>query len=107
MLNNVPIVAFMNKLVRGRIANVIPNNQTFTFRSDTITNSLEQILKDYQDTTVDKDVRTDLIVSRTKVLHSAYRGLDRKSFNPRGKLYIKFSGELGQDYGGPRREFFR
>jgi hypothetical protein len=33
--------------------------------------------------------------------------MDKKTINLRGKLYIKFSGEIGEDHGGPRREFFR
>jgi len=82
-------------------------SSTCTFRTDTITSSVDQVLKDYQIGAVDKDVRSDIIVSRIKVLESAYRGLGRKAFNHRRKMYIKSSVELGQDYGGPRREYFR
>ena len=52
------------------------------------------------------DTRSTLIVSRSNVLKSTFKAMTR-SFSPSSKLYIKFSGEIGQDYGGPRREFFR
>lgn len=40
-------------------------------------------------------------------MDSAFRALERKTFKLHGKLYIKFSGEIGEDCGGPTREFFR
>ncbi|WAR16807.1 hypothetical protein MAR_031401, partial [Mya arenaria] len=65
------------------------------------------VLKEYRDGAVKKDVRTDVIVFRSRVLESSFRAITRKSFNPNGQLYVKFSGEMGEYYGGPLREFFR
>lgn len=53
------------------------------------------------------DQRQTIIVTRTNVMESAFRALERKSFLLHGKPHIKFCGEIGEDYGGPKREFFR
>ena len=50
---------------------------------------------------------TKLLVMRSNILDTAFKGLDRKAVDFKSRLYVKFSGELGEDQGGPRREFFR
>ncbi|XP_053372913.1 uncharacterized protein LOC123530785 [Mercenaria mercenaria] len=67
--------------------------------------SIEQVIKDFHVAAVNKDVRINVIVSQSRVLDSAFLGICRKSFNLKGQLYVKFSGEDGQDHGGQRREF--
>ena len=54
-----------------------------------------------------EDGTLKLVIFRSNVLESALRALSRKSVNLKSKLFIKFSGEMGEDHGGPRREFFR
>ena len=54
-----------------------------------------------------KNERINFVVSRTRPLESAVRMLGRKNINLLNKVFVKFSGEIGEDYGGPRREFFR
>ncbi|OWF53493.1 G2/M phase-specific E3 ubiquitin-protein ligase-like [Mizuhopecten yessoensis] len=49
----------------------------------------------------------EIIISRRNVLKSCFRALRRPSFDLNCKLYVKFSGEMGMDHGGPRRELFR
>ena len=68
---------------------------------------LQEALKTLNAKTVESESRTKLIVIRSNILESTLRSLDRKNINLQAKLYIKFSGEIGEDYGGPRREFFR
>jgi len=46
-------------------------------------------------------------VYRGDVLDGTCRAFRRESFNPRRKLFVKFSGEKGIDDGGPRRELMR
>ncbi|WAR27490.1 G2E3-like protein, partial [Mya arenaria] len=76
-------------------------------RKKKTTTSIEHVPKEYRDGALKKDVSTDVIVFRSFVLESTFRAITRKSFNPNRQLYVKFSGEMGDDYGGPRREFFR
>jgi hypothetical protein len=69
--------------------------------------SLHEALHTLKGQAVDESKTTKLIVLRNNILNSAIRAMDKKTINLRGKLYIKFSGEIGEDHGGPRREFFR
>lgn len=64
-------------------------------------------MKKLQEKAITKDQRSTVIVSRSNVLKSAFSAMTRGVFEPKGRLYVKFSGEMGEDYGGPRREFFR
>lgn len=54
-----------------------------------------------------KEDHTNCVISRAKPLDSAIRSLERKSVNLHNKLFVKFSGEIGEDHDGPRKEFFR
>lgn len=66
------------------------------------------VLQKYQMEAVsDTATRSTVIVSRRHVLKSAFSALERKTFSMNGTLYVKFSGEIGEDHGGPRREFLR
>lgn len=69
------------------------------------TSSLEDIIRNFQEKAVD-NTKTELIIFRRKVLESAFRGIQRPTFKLNSRIYVKFSGEIGQDHGGPRREFF-
>ncbi|KAK3090577.1 hypothetical protein FSP39_012823 [Pinctada imbricata] len=69
--------------------------------------SVGEILQKFGETAVNTNERTELIIFRKKILESAFLGMARPAFKLNAKIYIKFSGEIGQDYGGPRREFFR
>lgn len=70
------------------------------------TSSLEDIIRNFQEKAVD-NTKTEFIIFRRKVLGSAFRGIQRPTFKLNSRVYVKFSGEIGQDHGGPRREFFR
>lgn len=78
----------------------------FTRISDRETHTLEEVMKEFQESAVE-DCQLKLVIFRSSVLDSALRALTRKSVNLKSKLFIKFSGEIGEDHGGPRREFFR
>ena len=69
--------------------------------------TLTELLLDYGKRAIEQDTRSYLLVSRRDFLTTTFRGLQRSSFNLKGNLYVKFSGEEGLDHGGPRREFFR
>ncbi|XP_021353982.1 E3 ubiquitin-protein ligase NEDD4-like [Mizuhopecten yessoensis] len=56
---------------------------------------------------INKFDKQEIIVYWKRVLESAFRALKRPHFDVKCKLYVKFSGEIGMDHGGPRREFFR
>ncbi|KAH3880928.1 hypothetical protein DPMN_004850 [Dreissena polymorpha] len=80
---------------------------TYLFICSAETASVEEIMKQFQMETVTSDTIFKILVQRSRVLETALKGLDRKSINFKSKLYIKFSGEMGEDAGGPRQEFFR
>lgn len=44
---------------------------------------------------------------RRKILHSACVALDKSYFDWHKMPNVEFVGEMADDYGGPRREFFR
>ncbi|XP_062621828.1 uncharacterized protein LOC134283390 isoform X2 [Saccostrea cucullata] len=67
---------------------------------------LSDIMKDFLKK-INKFDKQEIIVKRSDVLGSVFRALKRPSFDLMCKLYVKFSGELGMDHGGPRRELFR
>ena len=64
------------------------------------------ILKTYQQETVTEDNVTKLLVLRSNIPDTALKGIDRKAVNLKSRLYVKFSGEIGEDERGPRRELF-
>lgn len=68
--------------------------------------SLAELQKGLQQK-VNRDNKQEIIVSRRNVLRSAFNALKRHYIDMRCKLYVKFSGEMGDDHGGPRRDFFR
>lgn len=77
-----------------------------TFREPLLT--LSEVLKNFKDETVKLfNTTTSFIIMRRKVLDSSFLAMRRQSFSPVANLYVKFSGEMGEDYGGPRREYFR
>nr|XP_034327207.1 uncharacterized protein LOC117689682 isoform X5 [Crassostrea gigas] len=67
--------------------------------------SLEEALKNYRRQIVD-DKTQEIIISRRCIINSAFRAI-RHKLDPTCNLYVKFSGEMGLDHGGPKREFFR
>jgi len=57
---------------------------------------------------IDSDGDKNIVnVMREDVLDGGFRGFMRKTFNPRHKLSVRFSGEAAIDDGGPSREFLR
>lgn len=53
----------------------------------------------------EENVKQLIVVHRRHVLNSALRALDRASFKLEEPFKVEFPGELGADYGGPKREF--
>lgn len=51
------------------------------------------------------NVKQLIVVHRRHVLNSALRALDRASFKLEEPFKVEFPGELGSDFGGPKREF--
>ncbi|XP_033729917.1 uncharacterized protein LOC117319189 [Pecten maximus] len=69
--------------------------------------SLDLILSEFCEKNLIQE-QTRILVYRRRVLESAFKAFARPSFRPEGKLNIKLcEGELGEDYGGPKREFLR
>lgn len=69
---------------------------------------LSDVLQKFRDDTIKNfHTTTSFIIMRRKVLESSFMAMRRNTFKPMANLYIKFSGEMGEDYGGPRREYFR
>ncbi|XP_061175742.1 G2/M phase-specific E3 ubiquitin-protein ligase-like [Saccostrea echinata] len=53
------------------------------------------------------NVKQLVVVHRRHILNSALRALDRASFKLEEPFKVEFPGELGSDFGGPKREFLR
>ena len=68
--------------------------------------NITDIMKDFVKK-INRFDKQEIIVKRSDVLGSVIKALKRPSFDVTCKLYVKFSGELGLDHGGPRRELFR
>ncbi|MES9884711.1 MAG: hypothetical protein ABW185_28025 [Sedimenticola sp.] len=76
------------------------------YQRDRETLPLNRVLEQVQAKVVTSQ-QQEIVVNRRHVLDSALRALRRPNFNLRARIYVKFSGEMGLDHGGPRREFFR
>ena len=83
--------------------------QLFYFRQSLVesSSSIGDIITSFQERAVETNTKTELIIFRRKVLESGFRGISRPTFKLNSRIYVKFSGEIGEDHGGPRREFFR
>ena len=63
--------------------------------------SLDQVLTKFR-----RRIVVDKTVSRRCSIKNAFRAI-RHKFDSTCNLYVKFSGEMGLDHVGPKREFFR
>ena len=69
---------------------------------------METILQDFQGTYIENDKSSNYIISRRNPLDTALKAIQKKTADDlKCKMFVKFTGEIGQDHGGPRREFFR
>ncbi|XP_066515047.1 uncharacterized protein [Hoplias malabaricus] len=68
---------------------------------------LAQILKEFREEHIDLTMTITVIVRRKYILQSACTALSRSYFNWHKVPNVEFVGEMAEDYGGPRREFFR
>ncbi|XP_076731533.1 G2/M phase-specific E3 ubiquitin-protein ligase-like [Maylandia zebra] len=68
---------------------------------------LATVLKDFQETHLDTSNYCTIIARRRKILHSACMALSKSYFAWHKLPNIEFVGEMADDYGGPRQEFFR
>jgi len=66
------------------------------------------VLREFVDDNLDNqsESRVNAVISGKNVLSSALRALERGKFSFVRPVHIMFSGEDGEDSGGPRREFF-
>lgn len=70
--------------------------------------SLEGILKWWVARSHLKDgAPMSVVVHGGKLLQSTFRAVSRPNFNFLLPFHVSFSGEIGDDLGGPKREFFR
>lgn len=68
---------------------------------------LVDILEGFRKNNLDLATHVTVVARRRRVLHSACIALHKSYFEWRKIPDIEFVGELAEDYGGPRREFFR
>jgi len=66
-----------------------------------------EILQQFHRDNVDNHTSLDLVARRKKIVQSACSALSRSYFVWYRIPNIEFMGEMAEDYGGPRREFFR
>lgn len=68
---------------------------------------LSTVLRNFQSANVDNTSQLVVIARRRKILHSANVALSKPLFQWQKTPNVEFIGEMAEDYGGPRREFFR
>ncbi|XP_052233350.1 uncharacterized protein LOC127846219 [Dreissena polymorpha] len=68
--------------------------------------SVADILQEFRNRYI-KDYHTNCVITRSKPLDGAIRLLEKTTVKLQNKLFVKFSEEIGEDHGEPRREFFR
>lgn len=69
--------------------------------------SLVDILQDFQRENLDPNERVIVVARRRKILHCACVAVSKSYFSWYKVPQIEFVSEMADDYGGPRREFFR
>ncbi|XP_046698013.1 uncharacterized protein LOC124380795 [Silurus meridionalis] len=75
--------------------------------SPTLDRELPAILKEFCEDNLDFNSNLTVIARRKNIFKSACVALSRGFFEWHKTPNIKFVGEMGEDYGGPRRAFFR
>ncbi|MGL5119701.1 MAG: hypothetical protein ACRC7H_10985 [Plesiomonas shigelloides] len=68
---------------------------------------LEEILTEFRNENLDLNNSLTIVARRRKILHSACVALEKSHFDWHKMPNVEFVGEMADDYGGPRREFFR
>lgn len=63
------------------------------------------LLKKWVDKTLQHSDQQTIVVQRERLLATTFRCVRKAAFNWTQPLQIVFSGEDGDDQGGPRREF--
>jgi len=69
--------------------------------------TLSSLLQALLDSNNSDGSQQTVVVQRRRVLRSVYRAMSDKSFSFKKPVSIVFSGEEADDFGGPRREFFK
>ena len=80
---------------------------SFCFLCSQDVKCLADILKDFQNDHLDLSCSITVIARRKNILQSACVALSRSYFAWHKLPHIEFVGEMAEDYGGPRREYFR
>jgi len=65
------------------------------------------VLNEFRGDNLDLTTHVTVVARRRRVLHSACVALQKSYFKWHKTPNIEFVGEMAEDYGGPRREFFR
>ncbi|CAG2187251.1 G2H3 [Mytilus edulis] len=83
------------------------NNNDVCIRATSTSGDLKSCLKELREQFQDNCTSVQRIIVFRKSFWTAFFALSKTTFNQNAELYVKFSGEMGDDQGGPRREFFR
>ena len=57
--------------------------------------------------TIEEKEPTEMLINRLGILKSTLRIVKKEDFNCCVPFKVDFSGEDGEDFGGPRREFLQ
>ncbi|KAA0712533.1 hypothetical protein E1301_Tti019071 [Triplophysa tibetana] len=68
---------------------------------------LASLINDFRSANLNMHCNTTVVAQRRKITLSACRALERNYFVWHVIPNVEFIGEMAEDYGGPRREFFR
>ncbi|KAH3709520.1 hypothetical protein DPMN_068983 [Dreissena polymorpha] len=92
--------------IQSALLESMQHQEPSTISDDSTEPSVADILQEFWDRYI-KDDRTNCVISCSKPLDIAILLLEKTTVKLQNKLFVKFSGEIGWDHGGPRREFFR
>ncbi|KAG1928315.1 LINE-1 type transposase domain-containing protein [Pimephales promelas] len=79
----------------------------FLFEGKRLQRDLVDVLNEFRGDNLDLTTHVTVVARRRRVLHSACVALQKSYFEWHETPNIEFVGEMAENYGGPRREFFR
>ncbi|KAH3709541.1 hypothetical protein DPMN_069005 [Dreissena polymorpha] len=91
--------------IQSALLDSMQHQEPSTISDDSTEPSVADILQEFWNRYI-KDDRTHCVISCSKPLDIAILLLEKTTVKLQNKLFVKFSGQIGGDHSGPRREFF-
>ncbi|XP_052233349.1 uncharacterized protein LOC127846217 [Dreissena polymorpha] len=106
ILPEIEILDSEDEEIQSALLEPMQHQEPRTISDDSTEPSVADVLHEFRNRYI-KDYHTNCVITRSKPLNGAIRLLEKTTVKLQNKLFVKFSEEIGEDHGGPRREFFR